>query len=65
MTRHGLIKSAQDPLHGLIDLDQHASRASEDVTVRDTRCMLAPTATIRHNHTTTQPVMRSLIAYDH
>jgi hypothetical protein len=37
----------------------------EGVTVRVLQRLLALTAAIWHNHSTGQPVMRSLIAYDH
>ena len=49
--------SSQDPLHG--------GRTIEGVSARITQRLLALTAAIWHNRHTSQPVTRSLIAYDH
>jgi hypothetical protein len=54
-----------DTLKGQLDLERHGGRTSEGVTVRVLQRLLALTAAIWHNHSTGQPVMRSLIAYDH
>ncbi|MFE7663780.1 hypothetical protein ACFU7U_23400 [Streptomyces celluloflavus] len=45
--------------------EQPGGRTFEGVAVHVARRVLAPAAAARHNHTTRQPVMRSLIAYDH
>jgi hypothetical protein len=59
-----LIESVNDTLKGQLDLERHG-RTIEGVTVRVLQGLLALTAAIWHNHSTGQPVMRSLIAYDH
>ena len=60
-----LIESVNDTLKGELDLERHDGRTIEGVTVRVLQRLLALTAAIWHNHSTGQPVMRSLIAYDH
>jgi hypothetical protein len=60
-----LIESVNDTLKGQLDLERHGGRTIEGVTVRVLQRLLALTATIWHNHKTGQPVLRSLIAYDH
>jgi Transposase DDE domain len=60
-----LIESVNDTLKGQLDLERHGGRTIEGVTIRVLQRLLALTAAIWHNHTTGQPVMRSLIAYDH
>ena len=60
-----LIESVNDTLKGQLDLERHGGRTIEGVTVRVLQRPLALTAAIWHNHSTGQPVMRSLIAYDH
>jgi Transposase DDE domain len=60
-----LIESVNDTLKGQLDLERHGGRTIEGVTVRVLQRLLALTAAIWHNHTTGQPVLRSLIAYDH
>ena len=60
-----VIESVNDTLKGQLDLEQHGGRTVEDVTVRVLQRILALTAAIWHNDATGQPVMRSLIAYDH
>ncbi|MEV5049871.1 IS982 family transposase, partial [Streptomyces griseoincarnatus] len=47
------------------DLEQHGGRTFEGVAVRVAQRVLALAAAIWHNQKTEQPVMRSLIAYDH
>ncbi|MFE9255206.1 transposase, partial [Streptomyces sp. NPDC006879] len=60
-----LIESVNDTLKGQLDLEQHGGRTFEGVAVRVAQRVLALAAAIWHNHKTKQPVMRSLIAYDH
>ena len=60
-----LIESVNDTLQGQLDLEQHGGRTFEGVAVRVAQRVLALAAAIWHNHKTAQPVMRSLIAYDH
>ena len=60
-----LIESVNDTLKGQLDLERHGGRTIEGVTVRVLQRLLALTAAIWHNHKTGQPVLRSLIAYDH
>ena len=59
------IESVNDTLKGQLDLERHGGRTIEGVTVRVLQRILALTAAIWHNHKTGQPVIRSLIAYDH
>lgn len=59
------IESVNQTLKGQLDLEQHGGRTSTGVAVRVLQRILAMTATIWHNWHTGQPVMRSLIAYDH
>ena len=60
-----LIESVNDSLKGQLDLERHGGRTIEGVTVRVLQRLLALTAAIWHNHQTGQPVLRSLVAYDH
>jgi hypothetical protein len=60
-----LIESVNDTLKGQLDLERHGGRTIQGVTVRVLQRLLALTAAIWHNHKTGQPVLRSLIAYDH
>lgn len=60
-----LIESVNDTLKGQLDLEQHGGRTFEGVAVRVAQRILAMAAAIWHNHKTGQPVIRSLIAYDH
>jgi hypothetical protein len=60
-----LAESVSDMLKGQLDLERHGGRTIEGVTVRVLQRLLALTAAIWHNHSTGQPVMRSLIADDH
>jgi len=60
-----LIESVNDTLKGQLDLERHGGRTIQGVTVRVLQRLLALTAVIWHNHKTGQPVLRSLIAYDH
>jgi hypothetical protein len=59
------IESVNQTLKGQLDLEQHGGRTPAGVAVRVLQRILALTAAIWHNWTTGQPVMRSLIAYDH
>jgi hypothetical protein len=60
-----VIESVNDTLKGQLDLEQHGGRTVDGVTVRVLQRILALTAAIWHNDATGQPVMRSLVAYDH
>jgi hypothetical protein len=60
-----LIESVNDTLKGQLDLEQHGGRTIEGVSVRVLQRLLALTAAIWHNWHTGQPVMRSLVAFDH
>jgi hypothetical protein len=60
-----LIESVNDTLKGQLDLERHGGRTIEGVTVRVLQRLLALTAALWHNHSTGQPVLRSLLAYDH
>lgn len=59
------IESVNDTFKGQLGLEQHGGRTITGVAVRVLQRVLALTATIWHNWHTGQPVMRSLIAYDH
>src|SRR4030095_15622275 len=60
-----LIESVTDTLKGQVDLERHGGRTIDGVSVRILQRLLALTAAIWHNHHTGQPIIRSLIAYDH
>jgi Transposase DDE domain len=60
-----LIESVNATLKGQLDLERHGGRTIEGVTVRVLQRLLAFTAAIWHNHKAGQPVVRSLVAYDH
>jgi hypothetical protein len=60
-----VIESINHTLKGQLDLERHGGRTPEGVTVRVLQRILALTAVIWHNHHTGQPVLRSLVAYDH
>ncbi len=59
------IESVNQTLKGQLDLERHGGRTITGVTVRVLQRVLALTAAIWHNWHTSQPVMRSLTAYDH
>jgi Transposase DDE domain len=59
------IESVNETFKGQLDLEQHGGRTITGVTVRILQRVLALTAAIWHNWRTGQPVMRSLVAYDH
>jgi hypothetical protein len=60
-----IIESVNDTLKGQLDLEQHGGHTPGGVMVRVLQRILALTAAIWHNDHTAQPVLRSLVAYDH
>jgi Transposase DDE domain len=60
-----VIESVNQTLKGQLDLERHGGRTEEGILARILARILALTAAIWHNDKTGQPVMRSLIAYDH
>jgi hypothetical protein len=60
-----VIESVNQTFKGQLDLERHGGRTADGVTVRVLQRILALTAAIWHNDITGQPVMRSLVAYDH
>jgi DDE family transposase len=60
-----IIESVNDTLKGQLDLERHGGHTPPGVITRILQRVLALTAAIWHNDRTGQPVMRSLIAYDH
>ncbi|MFF4486249.1 IS982 family transposase [Streptomyces sp. NPDC001544] len=60
-----LIESVNDTLKGQLDLEQHGGRTLEGVAIRVAQRILAMSAAIWHNHKTSAPITRSLIAFDH
>jgi hypothetical protein len=60
-----IIESVNDTLKGQLDLERHGGHTPIGVLARILQRILALTAAIWHNDHTGQPVMRSLIAYDH
>jgi hypothetical protein len=60
-----LIESVNHTFKGQLDLERHGGRTPAGVWVRILQRILALTAAIWHNHHTSQPRLRSLIAYDH
>jgi hypothetical protein len=59
------IESVNQTFKGQLDLEQHGGHTPSGVAVRVLQRVLALTAAIWHNWHTGQPVMRSLVAYDH
>ena len=59
------IESINETFKGQLDLERHGGHTPAGVLVRVLQRILALTAAIWHNDCTGQPVMRSLIAYDH
>jgi hypothetical protein len=59
------IESINQTFKGQLDLERHGGRTVDGVIIRVLQRILALTAAIWHNHKTGQPVLRSLIAYDH
>jgi len=60
-----VIESINWTFKGQLDLERHGGRTPEGVIARVLARILALTAAIWHNDKTSQPVMRSLTAYDH
>src|SRR5664280_190940 len=60
-----LIESVNETLKGQLDLERHGGHTPQGVVTRVLQRLLALTAAIWHNHHRQQPVLRSLIAYDH
>ena len=60
-----LIEAVNDTLKGQLDLERHGGRTTDGVAARVLQRILALTAAIWHNCHSQQPVLRSLIAYDH
>ena len=60
-----IIESVNDTFKGQLDLERHGGHTPAGVLTRVLQRILALTAAIWHNDHTGQPVMRSLIAYDH
>jgi hypothetical protein len=60
-----IIESVNDTFKGQLNLEQHSGHTPAGVTVRVLQRILALTTAIWHNDTTGQPVLRSLVAYDH
>jgi hypothetical protein len=64
-TLRQLIESVNETLKGQLDLERHGGHTPQVVVTRVLQRLLALTAAIWHNHHGGQPVLRSLIAYDH
>src|ERR1035438_609711 len=60
-----IIESVNDTFKGQLDLERHGGHTPGGVMVRVLQRILALTAAIWHNDTTGQPVLRSLVTYDH
>jgi hypothetical protein len=60
-----VIESVNDTFKGQLDLEQHGGHTPAGVIVRVLQRILALTAAIWYNDTTGQPILRSLVAYDH
>ena len=60
-----IVESVFDTLKGQLSLEQHGGHSQQGVLTRVLQRLLALTAAIWHNHHTSQPVLRSLTAYDH
>ena len=59
------VESVHDTFKGQLNLEQHGGRTIEGVAVRVLQRVLALTAAIWHNWHTGQPIVRSLVAFDH
>lgn len=59
------IESINHTFKGQLDLERHGGRTPAGVTARILQRILALTAAIWHNDTTSAPIHRSLTAYDH
>jgi Transposase DDE domain len=60
-----VIESVNQTFKAQLDLERHGGHTPAGVIVRVLQRILALTAAIWHNDHTSQPVMRSLTAYDH
>jgi hypothetical protein len=60
-----IIGSVNDTFKGQPDLERHGGHTPPGVLARILRRILALTGAIRHNDHASQPIVRSLIAYDH
>jgi Transposase DDE domain len=60
-----IIESVNWTFKGQLDLERHGGRTPGGILARVLARVLALTAAIWHNDKTSQPVMRSLTAYDH
>jgi hypothetical protein len=60
-----VIESVNDTFKGQLDLERHGGHTPAGVLVRVLQRILALTTAIWHNDHTSQPVKRSLTAYDH
>src|SRR5664280_1339552 len=60
-----LLDPVNETLKGQLDLERHGGHTPQGVVTRVLQRLLALTAAIWHNHHRQQPVLRSLIAYDH
>jgi hypothetical protein len=60
-----VIESVNWTFKGQLDLERHGGKTPEGIIARVLARILALTAAIWHNDKTSQPVMRSLTAYDH
>jgi hypothetical protein len=60
-----VIESVNWTFKGQLDLERHGGRTDEGILVRVLARILALTSAIWFNDKTSQPVMRSLTAYDH
>jgi hypothetical protein len=60
-----VIESVNDTFKGQLDLERHGGHTPAGVIVRVLQRILALTAAIWHNDHTSQPVKRSLTAFDH
>ena len=60
-----VIESVNWTLKGQLDLERHGGRTPEGILARVLTRILALTAAIWHNDKTSQPVKRSLVAFDH
>jgi Transposase DDE domain len=60
-----LVESVNDTFKGQLDLERHGGHTPGGVWVRVLQRILALTTAIWHNHHTDQPILRSLVAYDH
>jgi hypothetical protein len=60
-----VIESINETFKGQLDLERHGGHTPSGVWVRVLQRVLALTTAIWHNDRTHQPVLRSLVAYDH